>query len=54
MLTGVLDVEKMLLEVGTARVVCWVLTFTVDAFWGRTGKFKAIFSSAGLVTFDTM
>jgi len=40
MLNEVLGVEKVLLVLGTSRVVCWVLTFTADAFWGCTGKFK--------------
>ena len=54
MLTGVLGVEKMLLVLGTSRVVRWVLTFTVDAFWGCTIEFKAIFGSVELVTFNTL
>ena len=54
MLTGVLGVEKMLLVLGTSRVVRWVFTFTVDAFWESTSEFKAIFGSVGLVTFNTL
>ena len=46
-----LSVVELLYILGATSKVCWVLSSTVDTFWGGAGRFWAIFRCVLLIAF---